>query len=228
MGSLALAALLCLGGCGVASPDRPSAGRVQMSQTLNWQDLGGADELLADPATGGVSVALPTRAIGLRSPDQELLAVVVVQGNRTGLPGDMLHGVNVCPEQNGVAVEDRALNSPARIDCLRFRRWGDGDDWLARNAPALGGYLERIRGLPAKPYEYVSFRFNSEAGMYVSIQAVVNRKLLEPSVRSTQEFLTGGRPAMQWAKDLAQAARVSASMLDGQLALPPFPMPLPN
>jgi hypothetical protein len=31
------------------------------------------------------------------------------------------------------------------------------------------------------------------------------------------------RPALQWSQDLAQAARLSVGMLDGYLAVPPFP-----
>ena len=37
------------------------------------------------------------------------------------------------------------------------------------------------------------------------------------------EFLAAGRPALQWGRDLAQAARQSVSMMDGYLAVPPFP-----
>ncbi len=40
---------------------------------------------------------------------------------------------------------------------------------------------------------------------------------------SSWPHCSGGRPALQWGHALAQAVRVSTGMMDGYLAVPPFP-----
>ena len=74
----------------------------------------------------------------------------------------------------------------------------------------------------------MSYRYNTEAGAYVSVQALVGRSLIEPVTRSNDDFLAAGQPAIHWGHQLAQAVRISASMLDGTLRLPAFPMALPQ
>ena len=61
----------------------------------------------------------------------------------------------------------------------------------------------------------------------MTVEALIDQRLLRPTTRSNDEFLVAGRPALQWAQDLALAVRQSASMMDGHLAIPPFPFPTP-
>lgn len=221
-----------LGACSVVPPNSPIAGRVQVSLPSEqaWVDLGGGDEALDAAALGGKATALPTRVFGLRGtdPNGPLLAVFVVQANRSGDWKDRHFGVNACPEERGVYVDDRAAKSPTRIDCLRFKRWADGHDWLAKSYPVVSAYLTRLQVAALKPYGYLNFRYNTEAGAYVSVQVLVNRQLVQPNTRNNDDFLVSGQPALIWAQQVAQAARVSAASLDGALLLPAFPMPLPH
>lgn len=222
-----LALALSLTACAVVPPDTPVAGRTQVvAPTGDWVDLGGGDAELESASAGGRLLKLPTHVLALRGPKQEWLAVMVVQSNRTGLPGDRQYGLNACPEQRGVHVEDLSAKSPVRIDCLRFKRWADGNGWLAQYQPVLYDYLKGKNGLPATPYAYMSYRYNTEAGAYVSVQALVGRSLIEPVPRGNEEFLAAGQPAIDWGHKLARAVRVSAGMLDGTLSLPAFPMVL--
>jgi len=57
---------------------------------------------------------------------------------------------------------------------------------------------------------------------------LANRRLTEPVTRSNNDFLVAGRPAEEWARKVAQAARLSTASLDGALNLPDFPMALPQ
>lgn len=221
-----------LGACSVVPPNSPTAGRVQVTLPSEqaWVELGGGDEALDAVDKNGAPTALPTRVFGLRAPgkDAPLLAVFVVQANRSGDVKDRHFGVNACPEERGVYVDDRAAKSPTRIDCLRFKRWADGYDWLAKSYPVVSAYLTRLQVAALKPYGYLNFRYNTEAGAYVSVQVLVNRQLVQPSTRNNDDFLVSGQPALIWAQQVAQAARVSAASLDGALLLPAFPMPLPH
>ena len=80
----------------------------------------------------------------------------------------------------------------------------------------------------SQPYTYLSYRYVTEAGVWVTVDALVDQRLLRPATRNNEEFLVAGRPALQWGHDLAQSVRVSASMMDGHLAIPPFPFPAPT
>jgi len=77
------------------------------------------------------------------------------------------------------------------------------------------------------PYAHVGYRYVTEAGVWVAVDALVDQRLLSIRPRSNEEFLNAGRPLQQWAHDLAQAVRLSAGMMDGHLAIPPFPFPVP-
>lgn len=231
-GGLVALGLVALGGCSVVPSNSPTAGRVQVSLPAEqeWVDLGGGDEALDPAGQSVVAPTLPTRVFGLRGPgkDKPLLAVFVVQANRSGDVKDRHFGLNACAEERGVYVDDRAAKSPTRIDCLRFKRWADGHDWLAKSYPVVSAYLTRLQVAALKPYGYLNFRYNTEAGAYVSVQVLVNRQLVQPATRNNDDFLVSGQPALIWAQQMAQAARVSAASLDGAMLLPAFPMPLPN
>lgn len=189
-----------------------------------WQDLGASDEVVP----GSVSrVPLQTRAVGLRSAQGGWLAVLRVQTNRTGDVGRFPLGASDCPPQQDVIVEDAAAGSPVRADCLRLKRWGSSAQWLDKNRPDLVQWLGRHQILLNQPYSYVSFRYVTQAGVWVTVDALVDQRLLRPKTQNNEEFLVAGRPALQWGHDLAHAARLSVAMMDGYLAIPPFPYPAP-
>ncbi|MNV08078.1 hypothetical protein D3C71_985350 [compost metagenome] len=74
----------------------------------------------------------------------------------------------------------------------------------------------------------MSYRYVTEAGVWVAVDALVDQRLISVRPRNNEEFLLAGLPFQQWAYDLAQAARLSAGMVDGHLAIPPFPFPTPT
>ena len=185
-----------------------------------WQDLGTADEAL--PGTAG-RMSLQTRSAGLRGVQGEWLAVLRVQTNRTGDLTGSPQGAGYCPSQQDVTVEDAAAGSPLRADCLRLKRWGSSAQWLEKNRPDLVQWLGNRQITLSQPYSHVSYRYVTEAGLWVAVDALVDQRLLRPKTHNNEEFLVAGRPALKWGHDLAQAARLSAGMLDGYLAIPPFP-----
>ena len=79
----------------------------------------------------------------------------------------------------------------------------------------------------SQPYTYLTYRYVTEAGAWVTVDALVDQRLLRPATHNNEEFLVAGRPALQWARDLAQAVRLSTGMVDGHLAIPAFPFPIP-
>lgn len=181
-----------------------------------WQDLGTADE-----AAG--RIPLQTRAVALRGTQGEWLAVLRVQTNRgSGLNGSP-QGVGYCPRQQDVVVVDAAAGSPVRADCLRFKFWGSRPQWLEKNRPDLVQWLAGRQLSVKQPYAYVSYRYVTEAGIWVSVDALVDQRLVSPKPRTNEEFLAAGLPLQEWARTLSQSARQSAGMLDGYLAVPPFP-----
>jgi len=190
-----------------------------------WQDLGTSDEALPGP---GGRTSLQTRAVGLSGAQPgEWLAVLRVQTNRSGDLKGSPQGIGYCPSQQDVTVEDAAAGSPVRADCLRLKRWGSSAQWLEKNRPDLVQWLGRRQITFSQPYAHVSYRYVTEAGVWVVVDALVDQRLLVPKARNNQEFLVAGRPALQWARDLGQAARLSAGMMDGHLAIPSFPLPAP-
>lgn len=189
-----------------------------------WQDLGAFDETLSSP---GGRLSLQTRAVGLRGEQGGWLAVLRVQTNRTGDLVGAPQGVGDCPSQSGVIVENAAASSPVRADCLRLRLWGSNPRWLEKNQPDLARWMDSRQLTPNEPYAYLSYRYVTQAGLWVDVDALVDQRLLVPRARNNEEFLMAGRPSHQWARDLAQAVRQSAGMMDGHLALPPFPFLVP-
>ncbi len=197
--------------------------RMVLPQQGAWEDLGASDEaipLLPEPED---RIPLQTRAVALRGPQKELLAVLLVQTNSTNYPREPVRWSGSCPRQQGVTVEDATVGSRVRVDCLRLKRWVDNTQWLEKNQPGLAQWLASHHIAFTKPYSHVSYRYATEGGALVSVDALVDQRLLRPKTSNNQEFLVAGRPALQWGHDLAQAARVSAGMMDGYLAIPPFP-----
>ncbi|WP_226445531.1 hypothetical protein [Acidovorax radicis] len=191
----------------------------------NWQDLGTSEEAMPGP---GGPMALQTRAVGLHGARGEWIAVLRVQTNRTGaLTGTPPGVVGYCPAQQDVTVEDTAAGSPVRADCLRLKRWGSSAQWLEKNRPDLVQWLTGRQIALNQPYSYLSYRYATPSGAWVVVDALVDQRLLRPTSRNNEEFLVAGRPALQWGHDLAEAARLSVGMMDGHLALPPFPFAVP-
>ncbi|MDE2415554.1 MAG: hypothetical protein KGM60_12405 [Comamonadaceae bacterium] len=192
-----------------------------------WQDLDVSDETVAVlPAPIG-SIALQSHAVALRGAQQEPLAVLRVQTNRDNYPRDTVYWTRACPRQPGVLVEDATNDSPVRVDCLRIKSWAGSSQWLEKNQPDLMQWLEKHKLALDKPYSYLSYRYAATGGAVVVVDAVVDQRLLRPPVRNNQEFLFAGRPTLQWSHELRQAVRVSTGMMNGYLAIPPFPLTAP-
>ena len=190
-----------------------------------WQDLGTSEEATSSPAG---RTPLQTRAVALRGAQGEWLAAVRVQTNRTGDLRGSPQGVGYCPPQQDVVVKDPADGSPVRADCLRFKLWASSPKWLEKNRPDLGQWMASRQIALSTPYAHVSYRYVTEAGVWVAVDALVDQRLISVRPRNNEEFLVAGMPFQQWAYDLAQAVRLSAGMVDGHLAIPPFPFPTPT
>ena len=190
-----------------------------------WQDLGRADTVA--PGSDG-RLTLETRAVGLRGAQGEWLAVLRVHTNRTGSWRGSAAGAGSCPAQRNVMVEDAAAGSAVRADCLRLKPWASSSRWLEQNRPDLVRWLADRTLTLRQPYIFLSYRYATEAGAWVDVDALVDQRLVQPRATNNMEFLAAGRPSLQWARDMAQSARLSVAMMDGQLAIPPFPFPTPS
>jgi hypothetical protein len=230
-GGLVLAlsgAALLLAACAPTLPHTVKAGRAELALPRgDWIDLGTSDETLPSSVAFPGGPQTQTRAMGLRGPGQELLAVLLVQSNRSNNWNRTLWNGN-CPARQDMWVQDAAQSSPVRIDCLRFKRRADADGWLAKNQPEVVQWLAQRQITPNRPYAFLNYRYTTESGGYIAINAVVDQRLLVPRTRNNEEFLVSGLPAIDWTQRMAQAARLSTAMLDGHLAVPAFPMALPN
>jgi hypothetical protein len=225
--TLASAALL-LTACAPPQPILAKAGRAQLALPQgDWVDLGASLESLPSSIAFPGDPLTQTRAVGLRGPQQELLAVLLVQSNRSNNWNRTLWS-GPCPLQQDMFVEDAAKASPVRIDCLRFKRRADADNWLQRNQPGVAEWLDQHQIATSRPYAYLNYRYTTETGGYIAVNALVDQRLLVPRTRSNEEFLVSGLPALRWSQQMAQAARLSTAMLDGHLAVPAFPIALPN
>jgi hypothetical protein len=202
-------------------------GRLVLPQG-EWVALDRSDEALPLLPEPGATVPLQTRAVGLRGAHKDWLAILLVQTNSTNHPRPTTLWTGSCPAQQGVMVEDATSRSAVRIDCLRFKRSAQGEGWLDKNHPLLAQWLARQGAAPAQPYSHLNYRYATEGGAYIEINALVDQRLLRPQTRSNEDFLRAGRPGQEWAHQLAEAARLSTSMMDGYLAVPPFPIAPPN
>lgn len=231
----ALAALAALGAC-VARQTAPApllAGRAQLVLPPGeWQDLGLSDQALTLLPEVGATLPLQTRAVGLRGPGDSWLALLLVQTNSNSHLHWETRWTDTCPQQQDVLVEDATavstakgtLTSHVRIDCLRFKRAASHEGWLDKNQPVLAQWLSSHQATPSQPYSHLHYRYATQGGAYVDIQAVVDQRLLRPPTNNNHEFLSAGRPGQAWIHALAQAGRQSAALLDGTLAVPPFPI----
>ncbi len=203
-----------------------------------WVDLGASDQALTLLPEVGATVPLQTRTVGLRKPgtgtNNPWLAVLQVQTNSTNYPRAETRWTDTCPQQRDVLVEDATaaetskgtLTSHVRIDCLRFKRWAGQDGWMAANQPVLAQWLSNHNAVPSLPYSHLHYRYATQGGAYIDVQAVIDQRLLRPATRSNQEFLAAGHPGQAWIHQLALAARQSTAQLDGKLPVPAFPIAL--
>ena len=159
--------------------------------------------------------------------DRKLSEISPIE-HATNNPRDTTLWSHTCPEQRGVQVEDYAKGSPVRIDCLRFKRRADNEEFLTKNRPALEKWAKQNKAEPLAPYSHVSYRYATAEGGYLLVEALVDMRLLRPKTVGTDQFLSAGRPAQEWLDQFVQAAKNSVAMLDGRFVVPPFPVPLPQ
>jgi hypothetical protein len=220
------------------TPTPLSVGRGQLVLPPGeWVDLGTSDQALILLPEIGENLSLQTRSVGLRGPGGTWLAVLKVQTNSSNAPRSETRWTDTCPKQQGVQVEDATatetpkgrLTSHVRIDCLRFKRLANHEGWMEENQPVLEMWLKHQNAAPSHPYSHLHYRYATQGGAYVDIQAVIDQRLLRPATRNNHDFLAAGRPGQDWMHALAQAGRQSTGMLDGTLAIPAFPIfPIPQ
>ena len=222
LGALGLAALLWA--CAVPDASRGEVGRYKLALPPgDWVELTPGDGFGLPPAVAGAQDAkgLHTRAWGLRDTGGGWQALVLLH------VGDVSRNVTswnrVCPPARGVVVDDAAGGSATRIDCLRYRRWAEYEDWLPKNRPDLLAWGRRVGvALPA-PTAHLSHVLTTGWGDYVALDVLASQGLVRPRTQSNDEFLRAGFAARDWSEQVARALRVSTGMMDGHLALPPFP-----
>ena len=217
--------------CAPMEPNLVKVGRSDLQLPPgDWERIDQGADALFNVMPDDVSHDLPmrTQAVGLRGPQSEMLAVIVVQTNATNDPRDSTLWSHTCPDQKGVQVDDFAKGSPIRIDCLRFKRRADNEEFLTKNRPALEKWLKQNKAEPLAPYSHVSYRYATAEGGYLLVEALVDMRLLRPKTVGTDQFLSAGKPAQEWLDQFVQAAKNSVAMLDGRFVVPPFPVPLPQ
>lgn len=220
-----------LSACAPVTPNLVNVGRADLQLPAgDWERIETGDNEIFNVMPDDVSHDLPmrTQAVGLRGPQGELQAVLVVQTNATNNPRDTTLWTHTCPEQKGVQVEDFAMGSPVRIDCLRFKRRADTEEFLTKNRPALDKWLKQNKAEPLAPYSHVSYRYATAEGGYLLAEALIDMRLLRPKTVGTDQFLAAGKPAQDWLEQFVQAAKNSVAMLDGRFVVPPFPVSPPQ
>lgn len=215
--ALALAALLA--GCAVPGVAPPAAAPATATAAAapvimapptsvgTWYDLGhflapwmGGDGPV--PVTGA---SAPTRVAGLRREDGHWLAIVVAQTAPAGSAP--------CPQPNSLNVADTGADT---VGCLRLRRDADFDQWLQQEHSVLYQWLDQ-RDWTSRPRAWVSDRVPAGA---IETHALIDPSLIEPTTRNNLDFLEGGQPGLQWARQFAAATRAATG---GTLRVPPFP-----
>ena len=221
-GALGLAALLAgcatpLGGgaapaAAAVAPTTAAAPLIMAPPTSvgTWYDLGyfqapwmGGDAPV--PVTGPNA---PTRVAGLRREDGHWLAIVLAQTAPSGSAP--------CPLPTSLHVADIGSATPG---CLRLRRDADFDRWLQQQHSVLYQWLDQ-RDLTSRPRAWVSDRVPAAAGGAIEAHALIDPSLIEPTTRNNTDFLDGGQPGLQWARQFAAATRAAGN---GTLQVPPFP-----
>ncbi|WP_367066606.1 hypothetical protein [Oryzisolibacter sp. LB2S] len=193
-----------------------------------WESLDTANEAVTLLPEPNGQISLQTRLVALRGAQGQLLAVLRVQTNRTNEREPAVHWTGSCPPQQGVFVDDVTAGSRVRQDCLRLKRWVHGTQWLNQNHPAFARALQTHGLTLGQPHSHIHHHYTTASGAMVTVDALIDQRLLTPPVRTNEDFLVAGRPALQWGHDLARAVRVSTGMMDGYLAIPPFPFAAPG
>ena len=219
--------------CAPLPPQPPGAGRVQLALPPgDWVDLGPVAPLTVP--SGDASLPLERRVVGLRHPQGGWAAALVLGAVPPGATWAPT-ALPACTPERGEMVDDQASVlvprpqgvRPVRADCLRTKLWADNRDWLARHRPDLQAALAAV-GVTVRPSAgLVSHTYSTSSGAYVSLDLLADQTLLVPPTRNAAEFLQAGQPVARWAQELARAVRASTGMLNGQLAVPPFPFALP-
>ena len=160
-------ALLTLTACAPLASQQAEypAGRARLALPAGaWEDLGTSDQAVRLLPQPDGRIALQSRVLGLRGAQQELLAVLRVQTNRGNDWQGPMFWTGSCLPQQGVAVEDATKGSRVRVDCLRFKRWVDGPQWLEKNQPDFARWLLGRKLAVSAPYSYMSYRYATEGG----------------------------------------------------------------
>jgi len=225
-GFTAMVCAVALVGCAVPEAPRGEVGRYKLAlpDASRWQEIPVSEVFQAPPAVAGGTGALPlrTRAWGLPGAAGTWQAVALLH------VGDASRSTattwaSACPQQRGLVVHDAAGGSATRIDCLRLRRWAMAEDWFEQQRPDLARWTQqqsvRLGGSPA----LVSHMLTSAGGELVMLDVLVDQALVRPETRGNDAFLRAGLPAQAWSERVAQAVRQATGMVDGHLALPPFP-----
>ena len=216
LGAVALAAAL-LAGCALpragmapaaaAAPVAAAAPLITAPPTSvgTWYDLGQhmAPWLGGDAPVPVTGPNAPTRVAGLRREDGRWLAIVLAQVAPAGS--------TPCPAPTSLHVP-----GDGEAGCLRLRRDADFDRWLQQQHSVLYQWLD-TRDLTSRPRAWVSDR--APAGG-IETHALLDPSLIEPTTRNNTDFLEGGQPGLQWARQFAAATRAAPGSV---LHVPPFP-----
>ena len=73
------------------------------------------------------------------------------------------------------------------MDCLRFKRWVDGPQWLEKNQPDFAQWLLGRKLAVSAPYSYMSYRYATEGGAMVAVDVLADRRLLRPRTRNNED-----------------------------------------
>ena len=200
------------GGAGAAA-SASAAPVIQVAPTSlgTWVDLGHvrAPWLAGDAPVPVAGPSAPTRIAGLRREDGRWLAIVIAQV----APG----GGAPCPLPTGLHVERSGGSADG---CLRLRRDADFDRWLQQQHSVLYQWLEG-QGWASRPRAWAGYRVPAVGGRSIETHALLDPTLIEPTTRNNTDFLAGGQPGLQWAREFAAATRAASS--GGVLNVPPFP-----
>ncbi len=225
------ASTMFLAACAPVQPNLVRVGRADLQLPPgDWERINQGTDELFNVLPDDVSHDLPmrTEAVGLRGAQGQMLAVFVVQTNATNNPRDATLWTQTCPDGKGVQVTDFAKGSPIRVDCLRYRRRADNEEFLTKTRPVFEKWVKQHKVEPLAPYAHVSYRYATAEGGYLLVEALIDQRLLRPKTVGNDQFLAAGKPAQQWLSDFVQAAKNSVAMLDGRFMLPPFPVALPQ
>ena len=146
---------------------------------------------------------------GLRREDGRWLDIVLTQtAPAGGAP---------CPLPTSLHVVDTGTTADG---CLRLRRDADFDRWQQQQHSVLYHWLDG-RGWTSQPRAWVGYRVPADGGRAIETHALIDPSLIEPTTRNNTDFLAGGQPGQQWARELAAATRAAGG--SGVLNVPPFP-----